>query len=179
MKNQKLIIVNGPPASGKTNMAEYISRELHIPMFHKDGFKELLSDTMRVVSMQGSRRFDDPSFALLFYISKNLLSNKFSLIIEGNFRPGNDMDEFVKKIKEAGITIVEVFCKAEGELLIERYMKRVAERHAIHMRTIPLSFARQLRHNHISPLNIGKTLEVDTSDFLKIPYKKIIRFIRE
>ncbi len=179
MKIQKLIIVNGLPASGKTSLAEELSRELHIPMFNKDGVKEVLSDSMRVVSVQGSRRFNDPSWALLFYISKTLLTHKFSVIIEGNFKPSPDMEEFGLQLKNSGVTIIEIFCKVPGEILVDRFTKRLDGRHPIHPRVIPLSFVRELRASKLTPLNIGKTLEIDTSDFSKIPYRKIIKFIRK
>ena len=130
-------------------------------MFNKDGLKELLSDSLRVVSLRGSRRFEDPSFALLLYISRTLLSHGFSVIIEGNFKKGSDMEEFGKQLKGSGITVVEIFCKAPGELLIERFMNRMNERHAIHPRIMPVRFLRELQLNGMTPLSIGKILEVD------------------
>lgn len=179
MKKQKLIIVNGPPASGKTTIAERLSADLHLPMFNKDSIKELLSDSMAITSVQGSRRFEDPSFALLFHISKTLLTNKFSVIIEGNFRPSEDIQAFGKHLGDVGITIVEILCKAPGEILIERFQNRLEQRHIIHPRIMPVRFVRILRQNHFNSLNIGEVLEVDTSDFSKVPYKKIIRFIKK
>ena len=38
------ILITGIPASGKTTLAEYIAKELQIPMFSKDQMKELLFD---------------------------------------------------------------------------------------------------------------------------------------
>ena len=40
------ILVTGIPASGKSTMAKYLSKELGIPMFSKDEIKERLFDTL-------------------------------------------------------------------------------------------------------------------------------------
>lgn len=179
MRKQKLIIVNGLPASGKTTLAQYLAKELHLPMFNKDSIKELLSDRLALTSTRSSRRFDDPSFSLLLFISKTLLANGFSVIIEGNFQPGGDIVEFGKQVNEAGITIVEVFCTAKGDVLIERFVSRMELRHPIHPRIMPVRFVRTLRAGRLASLSIGEVITVDTSDFMKIPYKKIIRFIKK
>ena len=110
-----------------------------------------------------------PSFALLLYISRTLLSHGFSEIIEGNFKKGSDTEEFGKQLKGSGITVVEIFCKAPGELLIERFMNRMNERHAIHPRIMPVRFLRELQLNGMTPLSIGKILEVDVPPF-RSPY---------
>ena len=37
-----LIVVNGPPAAGKTTLASHLERALRLPRFSKDWFKEQL-----------------------------------------------------------------------------------------------------------------------------------------
>ena len=41
-----LIIINGPPGSGKTHLGRFLARELWLPYFSKDGVKELLFDSL-------------------------------------------------------------------------------------------------------------------------------------
>ena len=40
------ILVCGLPATGKSTMAAYLSKQLGIPMFSKDAIKERLFDTL-------------------------------------------------------------------------------------------------------------------------------------
>lgn len=178
-KNPKLIIVNGLPASGKTTLAEFLSEDLQIPMFNKDGFKEMLSDTMKVASVRSSRRLDDPSLVLLLKIAQTLLVRKISVIIESNFTLRKDIEEFEQQMKENGVTIIEVFCRADGHVLVERFKERMEKRHSIHPRIMPTKFVRELRGNKLSPLGVGKTLIVDTTIFSEIPYDQIVAFVKE
>lgn len=178
-KNPKLIIVNGLPASGKTTLAEFLSEDLGIPMFNKDGFKEMLSDTMKVSSIKSSRRLDNPSLILLLKIAKTLLARKISVIIESNFKLQKDLEEFANQMKENGVTIIEIFCRADGSVLVERFRERMETRHSIHPRIMPAKFVRELRLNKLSPLGVGKTLIVDTTVFAEIPYNKVIAFVKE
>ncbi|MCI0542296.1 ATP-binding protein [bacterium] len=177
-KKPKLIIVNGLPASGKTTLASFISQELSIPAFHKDTFKELLSDHTGVISIRGSRKFDKPSYALLFHNALSLLKYGVSVIIEGNFMRTEQLEEFVQKLDETGIKIIEIFCTARGELLIERYRDRAEERHPVHERSIPPRFFKILEKNNFHPLGFGEMFEVDTSDPAQVSYQDIVRFIQ-
>ena len=40
------ILVTGIPASGKSTIAEHLAKELSLPCFSKDAFKEILFDTV-------------------------------------------------------------------------------------------------------------------------------------
>jgi tRNA uridine 5-carbamoylmethylation protein Kti12 len=40
-----LILVSGLPSSGKSTIAEYLSRHLRAPLFTRDMFKEIMFDT--------------------------------------------------------------------------------------------------------------------------------------
>jgi len=41
-----LIIVIGPPASGKTALAHHLAADLRLPLLSRDDFKERLFDTL-------------------------------------------------------------------------------------------------------------------------------------
>ncbi|MEO7074366.1 MAG: AAA family ATPase [Ktedonobacterales bacterium] len=41
-----VVIVSGPPASGKTTLARTVAQEVRLPFFYKDGLKETLFDAL-------------------------------------------------------------------------------------------------------------------------------------
>jgi len=185
-KKAKLIIVNGLPASGKTTLASFLSQELNIPVFHKDTFKEVLSDSTGVVSMRGSQRFNKPSYALLFHSAERLIRHGIPVILEGNFSLKSasrteNIALYIEKLREQGVGIIEIFCTARGDLLVERFKARHEDgiRHPIHPNYMPKSLVRILEKNRFKPLGIGETLVVDTSDKTLVPYEDIKRFIQE
>ncbi len=46
MSKTSLIIILGPPGTGKTTLGKRIAKDLNLPFVHKDGIKELLFDKL-------------------------------------------------------------------------------------------------------------------------------------
>jgi cytidylate kinase len=175
----KLIIINGFPASGKTTLSRKISSELHLPLFSKDSFKELLADSLGFNTHEDSHALGKTSFELLVLTTKECLSKKHSIIIEGNFSLGQIMKDFLDWVQGEDIQVYEILCYADGELLVERFRKR--KRHPVH-HTLPEA---ELEHYFQSKLSLGKDLslgvgrlfEVDTTRTETIPYEEIKSFL--
>ena len=61
-----IVIVNGPPAAGKTTFARSLAGELRLPLFTKDDIKESLFDTLGFQDREWSRKLGLASLVLLF-----------------------------------------------------------------------------------------------------------------
>ena len=61
-----VLIVAGPPASGKTTLARSLAESLTLPPFVKDDFKEVLFDTLGWSDRAWSRKLGGVSMQLLF-----------------------------------------------------------------------------------------------------------------
>ena len=57
-------IVTGPPGAGKSTLAEYLARELCLPLISKDGIKEILFDTLGWHDREWSKKLGHASFEL-------------------------------------------------------------------------------------------------------------------
>jgi predicted kinase len=175
----KLVFINGFPASGKSTLGVYISKELSFPIFSKDDFKELIADTIGFSDHESTRSFGKASFSLLFLIAKRLLENGDSLIIEGNFSLGEETKEFISFLHDQKVQTYEILCHGEGRVLIDRFMNR--KRHPVHhtldSQTLKTYLETTVRKGKDEPLHVGKLLEVDTTDPDSINYNQIIEFI--
>jgi predicted kinase len=165
-----LVIVSGPPASGKTTIGEMLAAELNLPLLTKDGIKELLADSLDVAGVEWSKKLGAASFDLLFDLAHRLLTAGTSVIIEGNFDPEQSTDRFATIVRDAGAAVVQVIVRADADELVERYKRRDAsgKRHAIHVdgdRVSDKSFEAQLQRDSLPPLKVeGQVIEIDTTD---------------
>ena len=155
-----LVVVTGMPASGKTTVAESLSRRLRLPLIAKDEIKERLYDTLGSGDVEWSRHLGRAAHALIQSFAKALLASGRSVIVEANFFHGAEERRFVALPPHR---LVQIHCSAPLELLVERYAHRV--RHTGHHddeKVVELA-ARFESGAHL-PLDLrGELIELDTS----------------
>ncbi len=110
----RLFVISGPPASGKTTLAKGLADALSIPCFSRDEIKEVLFGS--------NISYDEYSYKLMYDLAKNNI-NHTSIIIESNFIPKFDQ----LKIEAITNNIQEIYCYAPLEVLKERF--NVRDRH--------------------------------------------------
>ncbi len=180
-----LIIVSGPPASGKTTIGRRLAAELRLPFFDKDSLKELLADDMHVTGLTWSKTLGGASFDLLYVIAERQLAAGCSVLLEGNFSGAQPTSRFQSIIEQSGACTIQVNVRADGDLLIERYREREesGERHPIHVdrpRSQIDSFRSGLMRGELPPLDLGgDVITVDTTDFDTVDIPRIAKQIRQ
>ena len=83
----KLIVIQGYLAAGKSTFARQLSTALKVPCFVKDTFKSALCESIELASREESSRFSAVTFDGLLYIAEQMLEAGQPLILEGNFTP--------------------------------------------------------------------------------------------
>jgi predicted kinase len=131
-----LVVVTGPPASGKTTIARALAAELTLLLFAKDDFKEALFDELGTGYRAWSRRLGRAVFALLMAVAERDLAAGRSLMLEANFVRGESEPRFAPLPPHR---LVQVHCSAPADVLLGRF--RARDRHAGHLdaSTIPTS----------------------------------------
>jgi glucokinase len=167
-----LVIVCGPPASGKTTLAGTIGRHLRLPVISKDLVKESLADHVGSDPNLGAA-----AFAVQFAIARELLESGAGLVLEGAFFRNQ---EEIADIAALGDTVV-VNVDCELEELERRYVERHGERHSAHRGLEALPDLRErVRKGEYGVPDLGRpTLRVDTTDGSKPPETEILDWIRE
>ena len=113
-----VVVVTGPPASGKTTLARAIAAALGWPLYTKDDFKELLFDSLGTGDLEWSTQLGSAAFELLALV---LRTAREPLVVEANFRR-----------LELDRPAVQVFCTGAADALNERYRSRTG-RHPGHL----------------------------------------------
>ena len=169
MKMPLLIIVSGPPASGKTTLARQFASELGLPLITKDGIKESLFDSLGWQDRAWSKKLGAATFHLLYYFTEAELAAGISFIVESNFAPMATA-EFKRLQEKYPFRPFQVMCQGDGQTLVDRYKARAGQRHPGHVDFEALAEIEPvLRQGRLEPLALGgDIIELDTTDFSKI-----------
>jgi predicted kinase len=124
MKQPLLIIVSGPPSSGKTTLAKSVAQKFNLPLITKDSLKEILFDTVGWKDRKWSQKIGFASFSIMHYFLDLLMITGQSLIIEGNFKTEFESQHILPRLKKYNYKAVQIMCQCEGKILFERFKQR-------------------------------------------------------
>ena len=163
-----LVVVTGPPASGKTSLARDLARELGLPWISKDAVKETLYDAL------GSGEELEPSLEeaarrLLLTVAEQQLASGLSAIVESNFDGDADLAPLKRLWQERDTRVVQIHCGGEQEALLERFAERAesGQRHPGHGDTAEDvdEVRADLERGRWDPLDLpGELIEVDLGE---------------
>ncbi|NQU99955.1 MAG: AAA family ATPase [Parcubacteria group bacterium] len=178
-----IIIISGPPCTGKTTLGKKIAEKFSLPFISKDDIKESLFDDLGWSDREWSKKLGMASYSILYYTVESLLQSNTSFIIESNFKPEFENKKFVVLRKKYNFKSLQILCKTEGKILFERFKKRSesSDRHLGHNDSKNYDeFKDILLKGKLEPLEIsGDIMEIDTTNFAKINYKKIFKEIEK
>ena len=170
-----LIIVSGPPASGKTTLSRRLAADLRLPLVQRDSLKERLFDTLGWRDRALSQRLGGASYELLYYTLDLLLQTGQPCIVESNFSRVAASHKLTTLLEYYGYTAIQILCFAAPDVLLERFTARHAagERHPGHVDDLALpEFTAQIQQRW-EPLDVaGPLIELDTST--TFDYKKLM-----
>jgi len=127
-----LVIVSGPPATGKTTLAERLAPELGLFLLAKDDIKERLGDRLPAKSLSDSQRLGDATFHLLFHLANHAIRSGVSLLIESPFYRGFHEAELAPMVGRSRAVLIH--CYSPQDVAARRFRARAerGERHPVH-----------------------------------------------
>lgn len=177
MKKPFLIIVSGPPSSGKTTLATSIAKKFGLPLITKDSLKEILFDTIGWKDRGWSKKIGTASFAIMHYFLDSVMTTGQSIIIEGNFKTEFEAQHITPRLKQYNYQAIQVMCQCDGEILFERFKERSESknRHPGHCDTGNYDELKDsLLVGKYSPLDIdSKIIIFDSTDLKNLDYNSV------
>jgi shikimate kinase len=177
-----IIIISGHPGTGKSVLGKKLATALQLPMVSKDGFKEILFDTLGWSNREWSKKLGLASMRLLESVLLTHLETQKPLIIESNFKPEFENERFKGYVEKYDVVFIQVLCWADGEVLIKRFQQRAesGERHPGHVDSGNIDeFREVLMVGKMAVLDVpGSVLEVNTTDFTQVQYDVVIDQVR-
>ncbi len=166
-----IIVVSGPPASGKSTLAVRLSNDLGLPLLSKDHIKEQLFESLGSTTRRSSIQLGRASFQLLLSIASELYRARSSFILENAFRASDG--EHIQSLVDGDI-FLQVYCHAPIPVLIERFSSRVTDgsRHPGHADADALSELKaNLDAGVYGLLDLpGECCKLDTTSFKSTAY---------
>lgn len=161
-----LILIQGPPGSGKTTLGRRLSKAFAIPHFSKDDIKESLFNTLGVKDSAWSKKLGSSSNSILLLLIARCCSTSGSIIVETNFTIKEDIAKMKLLPLGSNQHVFELYLYAPKNVLLRRIEARWNSscRHYGHVDDQRYSDIEAYIENKISqPLEIGsETLKVDT-----------------
>jgi predicted kinase len=157
----RIILVSGPPASGKTTVARPLAAALGFALLTKDDIKESLFSSLDGPpgDLAFSRRIGDAAMHLLWALAPRCPR----VVLEANFRTQSEFErgQVADLISLSGTRLVEIFCRVPLEEAARRFAERArVERHH------PAHALREMSVDQLAayaePFSLSPVIEVDT-----------------
>ncbi len=126
----KLIIICGLPGTGKTTLANELSKKLQIFCLHKDSIKESLYESLKMNSLEDSKRLGYPSVKAILDLAEENLSRGIDVIIESPFNFTDDEKVFETLQNKFDLNLYTIVLQLDKVNRKKRFMER--ERHSSH-----------------------------------------------
>ena len=177
-----LVVVSGPPATGKTALAERISKKFELPLLTKDSIKESLFDSLGWNDRECSKQLGVASVLLLFKLVETMLEVRLSAVVESAFISEFDNPRFKDLRSRFVFHVLQIHCTADPDVVLARFRGREAPgcRHPGHAGgeqwiVAEESLKARLSAGTYGALKIdGQLITVDTTDFSLVDYGALL-----
>jgi predicted kinase len=161
-RQRRIVLVSGPPASGKTTIARPLAEALNFALLAKDDIKESLFTSMSGPpgDLAFSRRIGDAAMHLLWALAPHCPE----VVLEANFRTQTAFEraQVTALIRLPGARLVEVFCRLPLEEAARRFAERARlERHHPAHALTEMSVEQLAVYSE--PFALSPVIEIDTS----------------
>jgi len=182
MPASKVIIISGPPCTGKTTFAKRVSKNFGLPIVCCDPIRELLYDAFGCFDLAIFRKNRKVSFALMYNVFELLLRCKQPLIVDSTFWSKENRVKILKLQSQYKFKCLQFNLRACGQVLWGRYEEKMLSRHR-HPGYLDRLRQKELRRKIIKGFSIppkirGRTIKVDTTDLKKVDYKGLLKTIK-
>jgi len=182
----KIILVGGYCATGKSTFSRKLAQVLNVPCFNKDIIKEVIGEGFGFENKDVYQKNSAVTFKLMLHIAERFLQAKKILILESNFKL-SESEEIKTLLEKYNCECLTFVFKGDLDVLFNRYVERdkSSERHWVHKSAEETkdSFINGHLQFGIGELAIGQTISVCATFFAEINYEELFdiarRFVSE
>ncbi len=163
---RRLVLVSGPPASGKTTLARPLAERLGFALLTKDDIKETLFTALEGPpgDVEFSRRIGSAAMELLWALAPRCPA----VVLEANFRTQSAYERgkvsalLAGNHGQAAAQAVEVYCRIPREEASRRFAER-AQRERHHPAHVLAEMSPERMAEYEEPFALTPVIEVDAT----------------
>ena len=164
LRTHRVLLISGPPGSGKTTLARPLAAELGFALLSKDDIKEALYAALGGPpgDLDFSRRMSAVAIGLLWALAPRCPA----VVLEANFRTQSPEER--SKLAALDADLLEIYCRVSREEASRRFAERARlERH--HPAHPLLAMSPERIAECEEPFALSPVIEVDTSGPVDLP----------
>jgi len=175
-----VVVVTGPPASGKSSIARAIAEGLPAPLLAKDPIKETLFDGLGTGDAAWSKKLGIATYGVLFLLAEEEVRAGRSCVLEANFDHNEASAQLSALQLKHGFRALQIACTASREVLLERFRERSDSRHPGHIDDERLEdVTESIDAGRWRALELdGELIEVDTTDWSTVDVGALVERAR-
>lgn len=160
-----VVLVGGPPASGKSTVADALGRLTGWVVLHKDAFKEPFMTELGVGSVADSAARGRAAVAALFAAADAVTASGAGVILDSTFS-ASDVARITSLRDARGCALLQVHVTAATDVLMRRWAERRDSRHPGHLDARRAAEVRaRIEAKTWNPVSINAPLlRIDTTD---------------
>ena len=124
-----LILVTGPPASGKSTLAPLLATKLNLCCLQRDPITQRLLDALTepfsIRTHADTRPVAAASFQVFYYVIDQLIDASVGVVAETNFHSGPSEPFLLPLV--ARTRMVQVYCEVAKDVSIARFISRARQ----------------------------------------------------
>ena len=146
----RLIIICGLSATGKTTLANELSKKLGIFCIHKDSIKESLFESLKLSTLEDSKKIGYPAVHVALDLARENLQRGVDVILESPFNYSDVGKVFETWKQQCEIDIFTIVLELDEKLRKTRFEEREKgkERHHAHHDTDRLRMYEEKRADY-------------------------------
>jgi predicted kinase len=172
-----VVVVTGPPASGKSTIARELAQALPAPLLAKDPIKEALFDGLGTGDAEWSKKLGIATYAILFQMLEEEVRAGRSCVLEANFDHNEASAQLAAIQLRHPFRALQIVCTASRAALLERFRARSGSRHPGHIDDERLEdVVESIDAGRWRALELdGELVEVDTTDWDRVDVGGLVR----
>lgn len=129
----KIVILNGHPATGKTQFLIRLLEKISIPVVSKDDIKELIGKDLPDIDLELSKELGKASFELMHHFINQLTLANANFVVEAPLKPLYESPYFLELFNKFQPSILQIIFHCSPETIEKRLEARAMGRHRVHL----------------------------------------------